>query len=598
MTDVFISHARSTIALTHRIAGALRALGYSVWWDDELPVHRPFSPLIREHLQAAKAILVIWSTDAIDADWVNGEAEVGRVARKLVQVSADGAVPPLPFNQTQYADLIGWHGEVDASAWRKVVASIAELVSGTTMPRAAPKPPIPSHTPAALGLATLRRRWALVVAATGLFAIIAGAFGWFAAREREAVTTADATNRSQHDTADAVAFADRPAIAVLPFDNRSEDPQYAIFADGLAEDLIGRLAAWRAFPVIGRLSSFRYRGDVDVGRVAADLGVRYVVQGSVRRTANRIRVSAQLVDVSSKETIWSNRYDRTIADFFELQDEISSAIVAPLVGDLTRAEGRRAQRRGTRDLEAWSQYQLGETHFVRFTTDEVAEARRHFERAVALEPQFASAHAELANSYTWQVALGAPREPNLSVALQSARRAVQLDPHDAQAHGALGYALLMSNDTASGLASAERAVELNPSSPYSLSTLAYARLMAGDAQGCIAVVEQWLRLDPQLLPQAAHENLSEAYFELGRFDRGLEHARKALAAQPDFLWGHLDAAMNAARLGRLDEARAAIAEARRIQPNLSLEWVRQTSGVTRPEMRVRWNAALQDAGLD
>jgi len=395
-------------------------------------------------------------------------------------------------------------------------------------------------------------------------------------------------------------FADRPAIAVLPFENRSDDPKHAIFADGLAEDLITRLSAWRAFPVIGRGSSFNYRGDVDIKRVAKELNVSYVVQGSVQRAADRIRISVQLINAQSGSNVWSQTYDRSVADVFDLQDEISTSIAAPLVGDLTRAEANRARRRGTRNLDAWSQYQLGQEALFQLTPDSVLAAQTLFEQAVALEPQFASAHAQLADSYTWEVSIGVPseREHKLAQAQESARRAIALDPLDAWAHSALAFALNLSGDTANALVSAQRAVDLNPSSAHALSTLGYAKLMAGDPQGCITAIERSLRLDPQVLVVPAHENLSEAYFELGRFDVGLEHARMELAAQPEYLWGHLDVAMNAVRLGRIDEARAAIEEAHRIQPNLSLAWVRQTSGVTNPEMLARWSMALHEAGLD
>ncbi len=226
------------------------------------------------------------------------------------------------------------------------------------------------------------------------------------------------------------AFANRPAIAVLPFENLSDGPKHAIFADGLAGDLITRLSAWRAFPVIGRGASFQYRGNVDIKRVARELNVRYVVQGSVQREGDRIRINAQLLDAQSGQTVWNQTFDRKVADLFDLQDEISMAIAAPLVGDLSRAEAHRAQSRGTRNVDAWSQYMLGEPLLDNPTPKGMVEARAFFERAVALEPQFASAHAELSVAYAWGAVFDSASSPehNLTLALESARRAVELDP--------------------------------------------------------------------------------------------------------------------------------------------------------------------------
>ena len=396
------------------------------------------------------------------------------------------------------------------------------------------------------------------------------------------------------------AFANRPAVAVLPFENRSDDPKHAIFADGLAESLISRLSAWRAFPVIGRVSSFHYRGDVDIKRVARDLNVRYVVQGSVQREADRIRVSAQLIDAQSGSNVWTQTYDRNVADLFDLQDEISASIAAPLVGDLNRAEAKRAQGRGTQNVDAWNLYELGEERVIRLSYEDAVAAGTFFERAVALEPQFATAHAGLSQAYTWQALYGpaSSRSSLLERARESARRAVQLDPHDAQAHSALAFALLESHDTPNGLAAAQRAVELNPSFPEAWNLLGYAKLMADDPNGSIVAIEQSLRLDPQALFAGAHETLSEAYWGLGQFEAGLVHARKVVAADSGFAWGYIDEAQNLVGLGRLDEARAAIAELRRIRPDASLEFVSQSSSVTNPETIARRSAALREAGLN
>ena len=197
--------------------------------------------------------------------------------------------------------------------------------------------------------------------------------------------------------------------------------------------MITRLSSWRAFPVIARNSSFQYRGgNVDLKRVSRELGVRYVVEGSVRRAGERIRVNAQLIDAPSGEHVWAETYDRKVADVFTLQDEISAIIAASLVGDLTRAEGERARQRGTNNLEAWSLYQLGLQHFDQYTLAGFAEARGMFQRAAEVDPRFATPQGQLAVAGLSELMLGrsGPHEEFVASLMSSARRAVELDPRD------------------------------------------------------------------------------------------------------------------------------------------------------------------------
>ncbi len=397
-------------------------------------------------------------------------------------------------------------------------------------------------------------------------------------------------------------FDERPAIAVLPFDNLSADPEQAYFADGLAEDLITRLSSWRAFPVIARNSSFQYRGgNRDVKQVSAELGARYLVEGSVRRSGERIRVTAQLIDAPSSEHIWAETYDREVKDVFAMQDEISATIAASLVGDLNRAEGERARQRGTDNLEAWSLYQLGMQHAGRYTPEDNARARPLFERAVALDPRFATALAQLALANLWDVSFGWSDAPDhtVSVALETARGAAELDPREPVAHVALGLAHLTRGDLESGLDSTRRAVELNPSMPEAWNWFGWAQLLAGDPQACIVASERARQLSPQgPIAFLVDDGLAWAYWQTGRYGAGLEAGRRLVAARPAYFWGPVLVALNAVELGRIDEARAAIAEGRRVQPDISLELLQRAMGVSRPEIDARWRAALRQAGLE
>jgi adenylate cyclase len=396
-------------------------------------------------------------------------------------------------------------------------------------------------------------------------------------------------------------FGDRPAIAVLPFDNMSPEPDQAFFADGLAEDLIARLSSWRAFPVIARNSSFQYRGgNLDLKRVGAELGARYLVEGSVRRAGDQIRVTAQMIDAPSGEHVWAGTYDRAVADVFALQDEISSTIAASLVGDLTRAEGERAHQRGTENLEAWSLYQLGMQHANRYTLEEFGEARKLFARAVDRDPRFATASAQLALSTVMEVMLGGSsvREDMVSGAFASARRAVALDARDPAAHAALGGAYLVAGDPKNGIDSTQRAVDLNPSMPEAWIWLGWAQVLAGNPEAAIAASERARRLNPHGSMVWIYENLAVAYWEVGRYDAGLELARQLVATQPAYPTGYAYIAMNAVALGQLDEARAAIVAGRRVRPDLSLALIQGYFGVSRPAFDARRNEALRQAGLE
>jgi TolB-like protein/class 3 adenylate cyclase/Flp pilus assembly protein TadD len=396
-------------------------------------------------------------------------------------------------------------------------------------------------------------------------------------------------------------FGGRPAIAVLPFDNLSPDPEQAFFADGLAEDLITRLSAWRAFPVIARNSSFHYRGgNRDLKKVSAELGVRYIVEGSVRRAGDHIRVTAQLIDAPSGEHVWAETYDREVTDVFALQDEISASIAASLMGDLTRAEGERANQRGTNNLEAWSLYQLGLQHFDRYTLEDFSKARRLFERAAELDPRFATALGAFAIAGTSELMLGydGPREELVAKMTASARRAIALDARDPAAHLGLAGSYLSAGDTKNGIESIRRAVDLNPSMPEAWIWLGWAQAITGNPEAAITASERARRLNPQGSMVWIYENLALAYWELGRHEEALEMAERLVATQPTYPTGYAYIAMNLVALGRREEARAAIVEGRRVQPKLSLELMQNYIGVSRPEIDARRNAALRQAGLE
>ena len=460
-------------------------------------------------------------------------------------------------------------------------------------------------TPTRLPVAAVTRRKTLPVA-IALAAVLGVAVAYVVwsrvSHPPTAAPTGGAASSADTTTKDALTvqgFGNRPAIAVLPFDNLSGDAAQEYFADGLAEDLITRLSLWRSFPVIARNSSFVYKGKaVDLKQVSADLGVHYVVEGSVRKAGNRVRIAAQLIDATNGQHVWAETYDRELTDVFAVQDEISSAIAASLVGDLQRAEQVRAERRAPENLEAWALFQRAIPLIYRFTREDSAAARSLLERSIALDPQFAPARAKLAETRVWDVVFGwtDTPQPTLDAALADARRAVALDPRDASSHVDLAFAL----NTVGKLDEARRATELNPSDPFALTFSAWGLTMAGHPpEESIALIQRAMRLTPhEPLEFVFYDGLGVSYFCAGRYADGVAAARRLMALRPTYYLGYIYAAMSAAELGHIDEARDLMRQARGIQPDLSFAFVHQWLGGMAPDVDRRMSAALRKAGLE
>ncbi len=421
--------------------------------------------------------------------------------------------------------------------------------------------------------------------------------------ETTARVSQTADDKISVDAASALpSFESRPAIAVLPFDNLSTDPEQEYFADGLAEDLITRLSLWRSFPVIARNSSFGFKGKaVDIKKVSADLAVRYLVQGSVRKSGNQARISAQLIDATTGHHLWAKSYDRELTDVFQVQDEISEAIAVSVVGDLERAERARVQRRAPESLEAWGLYQRALPLIYNFTCEDCAEARSLLERSVALDSHFSSAMARLAEVGVWEVLYEWTDDPEttLNNAVATARRAVALDSQDAQAHVDLSFALMTAGDGRGALEESRQAVELNPSMPFALAVHAYHQHIAGySPEESIAFVQRAIRLSPHdPVEWLFYDVLSGAYLNAGRFVEGLEAGRRLIALSPNYYWGYLWSAMNAVGLDQVEEARNLVLEAHRVKPEVSFELARKCLGTMAPDVERRFCEALHQSGL-
>jgi len=354
----------------------------------------------------------------------------------------------------------------------------------------------------------------------------------------------------------------RPSIAVLPFDNMSGDAEQEYFSDGVTEDIITALSRFHWFFVIARNSSFTYKGRaVDVKQVARELGVRYVLEGSVRKAASRVRVTAQLIDGATGNHIWAERYDGQLQDIFELQDEMSQRIAATLVPEVSRAELKRVVAKRPGDLDAWDCCLRGMAHLNEFSAEGNVRAREQFERAIALDPDYCDAYVGLTDSYTRDVNLrfADDRAAALEEALAAGQRAVALDGASSAAHHALSTAYLLNDEPDMALAEARLAVELNPNDAAALHALGNKSDLMGDPEG-IARMVRAQQLDPQALDRHAYQTfLARAYVNARDYASAVTIAQTAIRLRPETANAHFILAIALAHLGRIDEARVALA---------------------------------------
>jgi adenylate cyclase len=395
-------------------------------------------------------------------------------------------------------------------------------------------------------------------------------------------------------------FGDAPAIAVLAFDNLSGDPDQEYFADGIAEDLITRLSSWRSLPVIARNSSFVYKGQaVDVKQVSRDLGARYVVEGSVRRSGDRVRISAQLIDAATGHHVWAETYDREMRDIFAVQDEITEAIVGSISPAISEAERARVARKDPRNLDAYDLTMRGYWHFLKLNKDENTKARSLFEQAIELDPQSAGAFIGLGYTHWNDVVFqwtDTPAESDSELG-QAARRSVELDPNDAQAQMVLSLAYRRSGQPEEMLAAAERAVELDPSFASAHSWLGGFLALQGRLEEGLSSAEKAIRLSPRdPLLWFYFSNLANVHSAARRYEQAAEWARRSILGNPGFPYSRATLAASYAHLGRLDEARAEVEGLLRIQPGLSISFLRESS-LSAPAYRDRYLDGLRKAGL-
>ncbi|HEX3408487.1 MAG TPA: TIR domain-containing protein [Caulobacteraceae bacterium] len=536
MPDVFISYARSTAVQVRRIADALRALEWRVWIDEELPAHRDYSDVIEERLRQAKAVVVVWSAEAVKSQWVRAEADVAREAGTLVQLSVDGAIPPLPFNRIQCADLAGWSGELDSPGWRKVLASIAELVgedSVAEVGRPAPAPTLP----------------------------------------------------------------EKPSIAVLPFTDMTGADDRTYFTDGMVVEIITALSRFPSLFVIASGSSLAYRsGERDLRLIARDLGVRYLLQGSVRQSAGRVRIAAQLVDAHEGGQLWAERFDGTLEDVFALQDTVANAVVGQLAPAVEAAEIRRANAKPTQDLRAYDLY-LRALHLMHaWNKQAFLDAISLLDQAVARDPGYAMAYALAGNIHTLLAMRGWSDQPEQSrrVGLELGQQALRAggDDHEVLLWVA-GTIVQARGDTATADSMIERSLALNPGASFSWFISGWAKLYLGRFELSFAHFETSLRLNPRS-PQRANtlNGMGLCQLAMRRFDEAIVLQKQAVQLHPGDQGTAMGLVASLAHAGRIPEARATLQNVHRSTIDNTL------GGLRDPGFRELLRSGLALAGAD
>jgi adenylate cyclase len=400
----------------------------------------------------------------------------------------------------------------------------------------------------------------------------------------------------------ALPLPDKPSVAVLPFTNMSVDPEQEFFADGIAEDVITALSRYPSLFVIARNSSFTYKGRaVDVKQVGHELGVRYVLEGSLRKSGNRIRVTTQLVEAETGKHVWAERYDRDLSDIFAVQDEITEAVTIAVAPAIRDAELRRAVRKPAGNLDAWAAYQRGLWHLYKLTATDNILAQQFFQRAIDIEPTFAGGYKGLALAYGQTLVdlrVGTPTEA-YSSGESLARRAIALDQADAEAHATLARAILVSRgDYEGALAEARQALALNPNLAIAHVVLAQTLIFSGQPREGLAVLERAIRLDPRYRTAPGRSNLLVIGLYFSReYEPAAEAAKRAVRADPEYSLLHRWLAAALGQLGRTAEATEALERAIAVAPASFDAFVRRRVPWHRPVDYEHMLEGLRKAGL-
>jgi len=392
----------------------------------------------------------------------------------------------------------------------------------------------------------------------------------------------------------------RPSIAVLPFNNISGDPEQEYFADGISEDIITGLSKLRWFFVIARNSTFTYKGKaVDVKRAARELGVRYVLEGSVRKGGNRVRITAQLIDALTGNHIWADRYDGNLTDVFELQDEITRKVVAAIEPKLLEAEAIRSQARSPEDLGGWDLVARALSHFWKLNQAESKLAITILRQATQDHPNYAPAHSMLAFSLLVSTHVGwIPSVEEREPAAQLARRAMELDESDPWAFMALGYLAFAGRKTDEAVRQFRTALELNPNFAAAHGYIGWALAFDGQSEKALVHFDQSMKMSPRdPFNSLVIGGMSAAHYMAGRYLEAVEFARQSVELRPGLMSAHRILCASLAQAGQIEEAKEVMRTLLRLHPTMTIAWIKESVPYT-PEPMSKFLEGMRKAGLE
>jgi TolB-like protein len=395
---------------------------------------------------------------------------------------------------------------------------------------------------------------------------------------------------------------DRPSIAVLPFANLSGDPEQEYFADGITEDLITAISQFRWLFVIARNSSFVFKGKAaDVKQVASELGVRYLLEGSVRKVASQVRITAQLIDAASGAHLWANRFDGALEDIFDLQDQVTEKVVGAIAPKLEQAEIDRAKRKPTESQDAYDLYLRGVANTVAYTREGYAEALQLFNHAIEIDPEYAAAYGQAAWCYVTRIVNGWMDAPEIEIVEggRLARRAVTLGSEDAVALCWGGFSIgFILGELEDGIAYIDRSLVLNPNMAASWYLGGWLRVYVGDPEDAIERFTRAMRLNPlEPLIFRAHAGLGYAHFFAGRDDEACRWAEMAVRERPTWLTAVRIVAACLGIAGRIEEGRKWIARMHEIDPTVRVSNLRRLLPLRRQADMEKWSSSLRKVGL-
>ena len=474
VTDIFLSYNREDQPVARRYAEALRAAGFDVWWDQALRSGEAYDEVTEAALRAAKAVVVLWSPRSAASRWVRAEATIADRNKTLAPVMIEACDRPVMFELTQTADLIGWSGAADDPRFQAFIRDLHRLTGP------------PRHAAAAVPPAA--------VAAS-----------------------------------EPLPLPEKPSIAVLPFANLHGDPDQTYFVDGLMEEIISALTRIRTLFVIGSGSSLSLKGqDLTPLDAARRLGVRYVLEGSVRKAGDRVRIAAKLIDAVTSAQIWADRFDERLDDIFALQDKVALGVAGVIEFSVQNAEALRSIKRPTSDLRSYELYLRALVPFRTYTRDGVAEARGLLEQALARDPDYALALSLLAGCHAVAMQYQWSDDPAADgqMMMQLIGRSLQAGADDPQVLATAALAYWIAGEFGIAAQLADRAAILNPGSSFPLMARGQIAVASGDidvAEDCLA---QSIRLDPlspnrniQLMALAAVRLVQRRFAEAAQLSR-------------------------------------------------------------------------------